>query len=74
MLDCLAKAPNDRPRDALALIAQLDAIRFEAPWTPERAKAWWDTNIPSTLPPTPVDTRAADRGEWIRFLKDSAAK
>lgn len=71
VLACLAKAPNDRPRDALALIAMLDAIPFESPWTPERAVAWWHEHIPSTLPPTPVDTRAADRGEWIRFLKES---
>ncbi len=74
VLGCLAKAPNDRPKDAMALIAQLDAIRFESPWTPERAGEWWDKHIPSKLPPPPVDTRAADRGEWIRFLKDSAAK
>jgi len=73
VLACLAKAPNDRPRDALALIAMLDAISFESPWTPERAVAWWDEHIPSTLAPTPVDTRATDRGEWIRFLKESKA-
>jgi eukaryotic-like serine/threonine-protein kinase len=73
ILACLAKAPNDRPRDALALVAAIDAIRFETPWTPERATEWWDVHIPPTLPPTPVDTRAPDRGEWIRFLKDSAA-
>jgi len=74
VLACLAKAPNDRPADAMALVAMLDAIRFEAPWTPERAVEWWDVHIPSTRAPTPVDTRAADRGEWIRFLKDSAAR
>jgi len=74
ILACLAKAPNDRPRDAMALVAQLDAIPFETPWTAERATEWWNVHIPSTLPPTPVDTRAPDRGEWIRFLKDSAAR
>jgi serine/threonine protein kinase len=74
ILACLAKAPNDRPRDAMSLVAMLDALTFETPWTPERAAEWWDVHIPSTLPPTPVDTRAPDRGEWIRFLKESAAK
>ena len=74
VLACLAKAPNDRPRDAMALVAMLDALTFETPWTPERAVEWWDVHIPSTLPATPVDTRATDRGEWIRFLKDSAAR
>jgi len=74
LLACLAKAPNDRPRDAMALVAMLDAVTFEAPWTPERAMEWWEVHLPATRPPTPVDTRAADRGEWIRFLKESAAK
>lgn len=73
VLACLAKAPNDRPRDAMALIAMLDAIPFEQPWTPARALAWWNEQIPSTLPAPTADTRPADRGEWIRFLKDSKA-
>jgi len=71
VLHCLAKVPGDRPRDARALIDELDALHFDTPWTPDRATAWWDEHLPSTLPPTPVDTRAADRGEWIRFLKQS---
>lgn len=74
VLACLAKAPNDRPRDAMALIAMLDAIPFEDPWTPVRALAWWNEYIPSALPSTPEDTRPADRGEWIRFLKESKAQ
>jgi serine/threonine-protein kinase len=73
VLACLAKAPNDRPRDALALIAMLDAIPFEHPWTPERALAWWNEHLPSALPAAPADSRPADRGEWIRFLKESKA-
>jgi hypothetical protein len=68
VLACMAKAPNDRPADALALIAMLDDVPFDSPWTAGRARAWWDENIPSTLPAPPVDNRAADRGEWIRFL------
>jgi eukaryotic-like serine/threonine-protein kinase len=73
VLACLAKAPNDRPRDAMALIAMLDAIPLDNPWTPERAVAWWNERIPSTLAPPAADTRPAERGEWIRFLKDSRA-
>ncbi|MEZ4412697.1 MAG: serine/threonine-protein kinase [Gemmatimonadales bacterium] len=71
VLACMAKAPNDRPADAETLITMLDAVRFDSPWTPQRARDWWDEHIPSTLPPTPIDNRMADRGEWIRFLKDS---
>lgn len=74
VLACLAKAPNDRPKDAMALIGMLDAIRFDTPWTPERATAWWNEHLPSALPVTPADTRPAERGEWIRFLKDSKAQ
>jgi hypothetical protein len=69
----MAKAPNDRPADAETLIAMLDGIHFDSPWTPARARAWWDEHLPSTLPPTPIDNRMADRGEWIRFLKESRA-
>ena len=74
VLACMAKAPNDRPADAEALMGMLDGLRFDSPWTPARAREWWDEHIPSTLPPTPIDNRPADRGEWIRFLKDSKAQ
>jgi serine/threonine-protein kinase len=73
VLACMAKAPNDRPADAEALIAMLDGLQFDSPWTLERARLWWDEHLPSTLPPPPVDARGSDRGEWIRFLKDSKA-
>lgn len=73
VLACMAKAPNDRPRDVLALIELLDALPLETPWTSRRATKWWEEHLPSALPQAPVDARAADRGEWIRFLKDSAA-
>jgi serine/threonine-protein kinase len=42
VLACLEKAPEDRPRNADALAAALAAIPFAAPWTPERAAAWWE--------------------------------
>lgn len=73
VLACMAKAPNDRPKDALALVAMLDAIPFAEPWTQERASEWWDTHLPSTLPPQVEDRGASERGEWIRFLKESGA-
>jgi serine/threonine protein kinase len=40
---CLAKSPEDRPRDARALAAELRAIRVpEAQsWSMERSRAWW---------------------------------
>ena len=54
-------------------MSNLDAIPFEHPWTPERALAWWNEQIPSTRPAPAAETRPAERGEWIRFLKDSKA-
>lgn len=43
VLRLLAKNPDDRPPDAGEVVRLLDQIRFEVPWTPERAEAWWNT-------------------------------
>ncbi len=42
LLKCLAKDPNDRPGDAMALIRELERCRDSGKWTYEAAKAWWD--------------------------------
>jgi serine/threonine-protein kinase len=42
IMDCLEKAPADRPPSAAALEARLAAIRFDVPWTQEDARRWWD--------------------------------
>ncbi len=39
LLDCLAKAPADRPTDAATLKAQLVELGLE--WTGDQARAWW---------------------------------
>jgi hypothetical protein len=41
LLRCLAKSPADRPRDAAALLADLDACSIEGAWTASEAAAWW---------------------------------
>jgi eukaryotic-like serine/threonine-protein kinase len=69
VLDCLAKAPGDRPGDALTLIERIDACAGLEPWTASRAHAWWDRHLPASLPLTPPPATRADRGDWIRFLK-----
>jgi serine/threonine-protein kinase len=43
VLDCLEKAPNDRPESARALIDRLDACDDVAPWSAEQARDWWRT-------------------------------
>jgi serine/threonine-protein kinase len=73
VLDCLAKAPGDRPGDARLLIERIDACTgFEA-WTAARAHAWWDQHLPASVPLTPPPATRADRGDWIRFLKVPAS-
>ena len=47
VLDCLAKAPADRPASALELLDRLEACPV-AEWTQERALEWWDLHIPET--------------------------
>jgi serine/threonine-protein kinase len=44
VLACLAKTPEQRPRDAAALSAALAAIDVDAPWTEGQAKSWWQAN------------------------------
>jgi hypothetical protein len=42
---CLSRDPNDRPRDAQAMLDVLTYITDDAdPWGPEAAKVWWLMN------------------------------
>ncbi len=41
ILDCLAKAPGDRPQDAATLQRRLRAVDV-APWTVDDAREWWE--------------------------------
>jgi hypothetical protein len=53
VLRCLAKSPSERPATAQAIAAELDAVPVERPWTDERARAWWDANLPLAGPKPP---------------------
>jgi serine/threonine-protein kinase len=48
ILDLLAKEPDARPPSARALHARLAAVEaaLPSPWTPERARDWWDRHLP----------------------------
>ncbi len=50
---CLAKQPASRPATAEALERRLAAIE-SAPWSQEEARAWWNTNMRSSVPTSPV--------------------
>jgi serine/threonine protein kinase len=53
LLQCLSKSPDDRPKDARALAAQLRSVRFASDdeWTIERARAWWNQYMPRPAQP-----------------------
>jgi serine/threonine-protein kinase len=57
VLACLAKDPDQRPRDARAMIAALRAIEIPPAhaWTDERAAVWWQAHRPTQAP---VETTA----------------
>jgi hypothetical protein len=41
---CLAKSPNDRPRDAAEVVEVLDTLCGRHPWRQSDAQAWWLAN------------------------------
>jgi len=48
VMHCLEKDPANRPQTTLELYEALDAVPLKKPWTPERAKVWWDEHGPAT--------------------------
>jgi serine/threonine-protein kinase len=47
VLQCLEKSPDARPQSAQDLIDLLASVD-QSPWTPVRAEAWWNANLPAT--------------------------
>jgi serine/threonine-protein kinase len=55
VLACLAKDPDDRPATAGDLGRRLAELRFEEPWSEERAMRWWETHLPEPYAPARCD-------------------
>ena len=45
IMRCLAKKPADRPATADEIVAELDRMELDRPWTQGDAREWWETNI-----------------------------
>jgi serine/threonine-protein kinase len=60
VLACLAKEPSGRPQSARDLARRLEAVRGAGEWTPELARAWWDTHQPQAPPPVPGPSGAQE--------------
>jgi hypothetical protein len=50
VMRCLAKDPRERFQTAAELDAALRAVRFEGPWTHERARDWWTLHFRPKAP------------------------
>ncbi len=46
VLACLSKRREDRPPDAMRLEALFADCEVGEPWTPRRARRWWDQHLP----------------------------
>jgi hypothetical protein len=57
---CLAKRPEDRLPDALALDAALASVPLPSEWTQEEAKGFWDTRMVTTLTANHLITPSTD--------------
>jgi serine/threonine-protein kinase len=70
VLQCLQKAPADRPRDARALRSELCQCGAARQWTAERASEWWtafrssrDRPIHRSAPTAALQTVTVDFSE-----------
>jgi serine/threonine-protein kinase len=54
IMRCLEKNPNKRPQAAMEIRETLQGLRFDTPWSQDRAKAWWATHLPKPADETPL--------------------
>jgi eukaryotic-like serine/threonine-protein kinase len=68
LLRALAKSPDDRPADALAIAEALDAAGADE-WTQGEARLWWETTF---TPARPAARRADRPGELVEVGETSS--
>ncbi|HZV02373.1 MAG TPA: serine/threonine-protein kinase [Planctomycetota bacterium] len=66
VLGLLAKDSNDRPRSALDLAAELDAIALDEPWTEAHARTWWSRHLPGLAAPSAQAANATTVARLVR--------
>ncbi|HEX3274690.1 MAG TPA: serine/threonine-protein kinase [Gemmatimonadales bacterium] len=49
IMRCLEKDPTRRPQTADELLAELDRIPFDQPWTQASARAWWSEHLADVI-------------------------
>ncbi len=54
VLSCLAKEPEARPSSAEWLADQLAECPTAQPWTPQRAREWWEQSVSGVAAPGPA--------------------
>jgi serine/threonine-protein kinase len=64
VLACLAKEPDDRPASVEWLSARLAESSLAARWTPARARAWWEANLPGDRSAAAHEEAAGHGSAW----------
>jgi serine/threonine-protein kinase len=60
VMACLEKNPNKRPQTAAELIERFASLKFDDPWTEERARIWWQRQWPGrAATPQPAQSLSA---------------
>jgi eukaryotic-like serine/threonine-protein kinase len=55
VLACLAKDPDERPRDADDVLRRIDAHAADLTWTNAQAAEWWQTHLPAATASVALD-------------------